>query len=187
MSYDPYPSYQAPPPPPPPPPSPSPSPSPSPGRRVAPPGEHFPLPGGHVPAYGEYFPPPGGQFPPPGARFPGPGGQLPAHDEVFHPFDAQPAPRRHAVDLEPLRAAYRGQRRVAGLTLLGFFALYVLLTVFAPSLADARPGGGLSLGLLLALLQLPLTMLALFAHEHTARRRVDPLVDRVRAPRGEAS
>ncbi|NYV78176.1 DUF485 domain-containing protein, partial [Streptomyces sp. UH6] len=174
---------------------------PSPGRRAArpgehfpPPGEHFPLPGEHFPAYGEQFAPsdepfpgPGGPFPGPGARFPEPGGRLPAHDEAFHPFDAQPAPRRHADDLEPLRAAHRGQRRTAGLVLLGFFALYVLLTVFAPSLADTRLGGGLSLGLVLALLHLPLTVLALFAHEHTAHRRVDPLVDRVRAPRGEGS
>jgi hypothetical protein len=45
--------------------------------------------------------------------------------------------------------------------------------------------------MLLALLQLPVTWLAIALYEHTARRRVDPLVDRLRrggaaGARGEA-
>jgi uncharacterized membrane protein (DUF485 family) len=39
---------------------------------------------------------------------------------------------------------------------------------------------GLPAGLLLALLQLPVTWLAIVLYEHTARRHVDPLADRIR-------
>jgi hypothetical protein len=39
---------------------------------------------------------------------------------------------------------------------------------------------GLPTGLLLALLQLPVTWLAIALYEHTARRSVDPLADRIR-------
>jgi hypothetical protein len=40
--------------------------------------------------------------------------------------------------------------------------------------------GGLSTGLLLGLLQVPVTCLAVGLYEHAARRRVDPIADRIR-------
>jgi hypothetical protein len=40
--------------------------------------------------------------------------------------------------------------------------------------------GGLSTGLLLGLLQVPVTCLAIGLYEHSARRRVDPIADRLR-------
>ncbi len=40
--------------------------------------------------------------------------------------------------------------------------------------------GGLSTGLLLGLCQLPVTCLALVLYERTARRRLDPLAERLR-------
>jgi uncharacterized membrane protein (DUF485 family) len=43
-----------------------------------------------------------------------------------------------------------------------------------------RVADGLPTGLLLALLQLPVTWLAIALYEHTARRHVDPLTDRIR-------
>jgi hypothetical protein len=82
--------------------------------------------------------------------------------------------------LEPLRAAHRRRRRASGAVLLGFAGLYVLPAVAAPSLPGLALGGGLSLGLLLVLLQLPLTVVALVVHERSARSRIDPLVDRYR-------
>lgn len=79
-----------------------------------------------------------------------------------------------------LRGAYRRQRRVASLTALGYFSLFLALSAFAPSLMSSTAAGGVPIGLLLALVQLPVTWLAIALYEHSARRRVDPLADRIR-------
>jgi uncharacterized membrane protein (DUF485 family) len=93
-------------------------------------------------------------------------------------------PRHQALgqhsDIRVLRSAYRWQRRVATFTALGYFTLFLLLSAFAPSLMTSTVSGGLSTGLLLGLLQVPVTCLAIWLYEHTARRRVDPIADRIR-------
>ncbi|MFF4473372.1 DUF485 domain-containing protein [Streptomyces sp. NPDC001599] len=97
---------------------------------------------------------------------------------------AHRAPRRdplgHHSDLRILRSAYRRQRRTATLAALGYFTLFLLLSAYAPGLMTGTAAGGLPTGLLLALAQLPVTWLAIALYEHTARRRVDPLADRIR-------
>lgn len=99
--------------------------------------------------------------------------------------DTRRSPRRPALgrhsDLRVLRGAYRRQRRVATLTALGYFTLFLVLSAFAPSFMTGTVSGGLSTGLLLGLLQVPVTCLAIWLYEYTARRRVDPLADRIRA------
>ncbi|MEV0528298.1 DUF485 domain-containing protein [Streptomyces sp. NPDC050439] len=117
----------------------------------------------HAPSYPTYpyqpvVPPP----PPPPPR-------LPRH----------PALGRHS-DLRHLRSAYRWQRRVATLTALGYFTLFLILSAFAPSLMTDTVSGGLSTGLLLGLCQVPVTLLAIGLYEYTARRRVDPMAERLR-------
>ena len=104
------------------------------------------------------------------------------------PAPPEPAERRtrhrpalgHHSDLRILRSAYRWQRRTATLTALGYFTLFLVLSAFAPSLMTSRVTDGLPTGLLLALIQLPVTWLAIALYEHTARRYVDPLADRLR-------
>ncbi|WP_329547198.1 DUF485 domain-containing protein [Streptomyces sp. NBC_01356] len=86
---------------------------------------------------------------------------------------------RHS-DMRLLRTAYRRQRRVATLTALGYFVLFLLLSAFAPGLMTSRVSGGLSTGLLLGLLQVPVACLAIGLYEYTARRSVDPIADRIR-------
>ncbi|MEV7320663.1 DUF485 domain-containing protein [Streptomyces sp. NPDC093970] len=82
--------------------------------------------------------------------------------------------------LRLLRRAYRWQRRVATFTALGYFAGFLTLTVKAPSVM-ARPGpGGLPTGLLLALVQIPVTWLAVLLYEAAAHRFVDPLARHAR-------
>ncbi|MET7287378.1 DUF485 domain-containing protein [Streptomyces sp. NPDC005573] len=82
--------------------------------------------------------------------------------------------------LRLLRRAYRWQRRVATFTALGYFAAFLALTVKAPALMT-RPGpGGLPTGLVLALVQLPVTWVAVVLYEATAHRLVDPLARRAR-------
>jgi uncharacterized membrane protein (DUF485 family) len=90
------------------------------------------------------------------------------------------APLGHHSDLRVLRGAYRWQRRVATLTALGYFTLFLILSAYAPSFMTADVTDGLPVGLLLALVQLPVTWLAIALYEHTARRYVDPLADRIR-------
>ncbi|MCG8967104.1 MULTISPECIES: DUF485 domain-containing protein [Streptomyces] len=103
------------------------------------------------------------------------------------PYDATPAyavrswqPVGHHSDLRVLRGAYRRQRRTATFAALGYFLLFLGLSAFAPSSLTGDVTDGLPLGLLLALLQLPVTWLAIVLYEHTARRAVDPLADRIR-------
>lgn len=91
-----------------------------------------------------------------------------------------PEPVPHHDDLRALRGAHRIQRRVATLTALGYFTLFLLLSAFAPSLMTSRITDGLPTGLLLALLQLPVTWLAIALYERTARSYVDPIADRIR-------
>ncbi|MDX3521177.1 DUF485 domain-containing protein [Streptomyces scabiei] len=96
------------------------------------------------------------------------------------PRSARHAPLGHHSDLRVLRSAYRWQRRVATLAALGYFVLFLVLSAFAPSFMTSEVSGGLSTGLLLGLLQVPVTCLAIWLYEHTARHRVDPLADRIR-------
>lgn len=93
---------------------------------------------------------------------------------------AHHAPLGRHSDLRVLRGAYRRQRRVATLTALGYFVAFLVLSAFAPSLMTGAVAPGLPAGLLLALLQLPVTGLAIVVYEYTARRRVDPLAERIR-------
>jgi uncharacterized membrane protein (DUF485 family) len=86
----------------------------------------------------------------------------------------------HHSDLRILRGAYRRQRRVATLTALGYFTLFLVLSAFAPSLMTSEAADGLPVGVLLALAQLPVTWLATALYEYTARRHVDPIADRIR-------
>ncbi|MFB6846157.1 DUF485 domain-containing protein [Streptomyces sp. NPDC056373] len=101
------------------------------------------------------------------------------------PEPAGRRPQRHAAlghhsDLRVLRSAYRRQRRVATLTALGYFTLFLILSAFAPSFMTSTVTDGLPTGLLLAIVQVPVTWLAIALYEQTARRRVDPIADRIR-------
>ncbi|MFJ4832233.1 DUF485 domain-containing protein [Streptomyces sp. NPDC088747] len=86
---------------------------------------------------------------------------------------------RHS-DIRLLRTAYRRLRRVATLTALGYFLLFLLLSAFAPGLMTRELTGGVSTGLLLGLLQVPVMCLAIGLYEYTASRSVDPMADRIR-------
>ncbi|MER7664147.1 MULTISPECIES: DUF485 domain-containing protein [unclassified Streptomyces] len=82
--------------------------------------------------------------------------------------------------MRALSTAYKRLRRVATLSALGYFVVFLVLCAYAPDLMSNRVTGGLTTGLLLGLLQLPVTALAVAWYERTARRRVDPLTEAVR-------
>lgn len=121
-----------------------------------------------------------------------PYGPSPAYDATYpwQPHSAPPerfAPPRpphqplgHHSDLRELRSAYRWQRRTAALTAFGYFVLFLVLSAFAPSVMTTSVVDGLPAGLLLAVLQIPITWVAIAVYERTARRRVDPIADRIR-------
>ncbi|WP_330339523.1 DUF485 domain-containing protein [Streptomyces sp. NBC_00557] len=127
-------------------------------------------------------------FPPAHDRPPAPYG--PPH--LTYPWQPAPPPpprpeRRadrepvgHHSDLRVLRSAYRWQRRTATLTALGYFTLFLVLSACAPGVMTRTVADGIPAGLLLAVAQLPVTWLAIALYEHTARRHVDPLADRIR-------
>ncbi|MFG2345187.1 DUF485 domain-containing protein [Streptomyces phaeochromogenes] len=97
----------------------------------------------------------------------------------------QPNRHRHAAlghhsDLRVLRTAYRWQRRVATLTALGYFTLFLVLSAWAPAFMTREVADGLPLGLMLGLFQMPVTCVAIALYEYTARRGVDPIAERIR-------
>lgn len=104
------------------------------------------------------------------------------------PVPAHPGMPGHHSDLRQLRSAYRRLRRVATLTALGYFTLFLILSGYAPGLMGSELPGGLNTGLLLGLCQLPVTLVAITVYEKSARRRVDPLSENLRnqASRGAA-
>jgi uncharacterized membrane protein (DUF485 family) len=107
-----------------------------------------------------------------------------------YPWQPPPEPARrrqprhqplgHHSDLRVLRSAYRWQRRVATLTALGYFTLFLILSAFAPSFMTSSVSGGLTMGLLLGLLQVPVAFVAIGVYEYTARHTVDPIAERIR-------
>ncbi|WP_399885987.1 DUF485 domain-containing protein [Streptomyces sp. BBFR51] len=143
------------------------------------------------PSYPHRPPPPYSTPPHPAPQNPAPRYAPPSYAPPSYPpppYAPPPAthraPRRDPLgrhsDLRILRSAYRWQRRTATLTALGYFTLFLILSAYAPGFMTGTAAGGLPTGLLLALVQLPVTWLAIALYEHTARRRVDPLADRIR-------
>lgn len=85
----------------------------------------------------------------------------------------------HVRELQSLGSAYRRLRRVSTFTALGYFVLFLLLSAYAPSMMTGEVSGGLTSGLVLGLVQLPVALAAIAVYERIARRRVDPLVTSV--------
>ncbi|MEU6773338.1 DUF485 domain-containing protein [Streptomyces sp. NPDC046759] len=153
-----------------------------------PPLPHYaPPPTPYVPPSTSYGPPPTSYGPPARRRYDPP----PSADLTYPWQPAPPQPPRperrppreplgHHSDLRVLRSAYRWQRRTATLTALGYFTLFLVLSACAPGVMTRTVADGMPAGLLLALIQLPVTWLAIALYERTARRHVDPLADRIR-------
>ncbi|UYQ62554.1 DUF485 domain-containing protein [Streptomyces peucetius] len=134
--------------------------------------------------------------PPPQPRVPGRHRQEtadPAWDFEPQPWDRPQAARHghghghdgrghdeYGRELQSLGSAYRRLRRVSTFTALGYFVLFLLLSAYAPSMMTGEVSGGLTTGLVLGLVQLPVALAAIAVYERIARRRVDPLVASVR-------
>ncbi|GGS98562.1 hypothetical protein GCM10010222_45330 [Streptomyces tanashiensis] len=106
--------------------------------------------------------------------------QQPWGDAAPQPQPQPPAAGDDRDDLHRLGSAYRRLRRVATFTALGYFAVFLLLSGYAPSMMTGNITGGLTIGLVLGLLQLPVALAAIALYERIARNRVDPLAATIR-------
>ncbi len=68
---------------------------------------------------------------------------------------------------------------MAALAALGYFAVLLTLTVKAPAFMARPAPGGLPTGLPRAVVQVPVSWLAVMLFEYAARRLVDPLARKV--------
>lgn len=100
-----------------------------------------------------------------------------------------PAPPPAAGDeLRRLRSAYKLLRRISTITALGYFVVFLLLAGYAPDVMGAHVGGtSFTLGTVMGLLQIPVTLLAVAGYERIARSTVDPASRRVRTAEREAA
>ncbi|MFP3987265.1 DUF485 domain-containing protein [Streptomyces sp. E11-3] len=114
-------------------------------------------------------------FPPP----PSPSAGLFAPHGHGHPGPA-PVPEGPPAGLPRLRSSYRLLRRSMTLAALGYFTLFLLLTGYAPELMETEMFGGFTFGLVMGLLQFPVTFAAIIGYERSAVRTVDPLARDVR-------
>ncbi|MEV6654992.1 DUF485 domain-containing protein [Streptomyces sp. NPDC051219] len=119
--------------------------------------------------------------------FPEPPPSPHAWDPAAHSWDAPPPqhedhrePHSPHGDLDALRSGYRKLRRVATLTALGYFTLFLFLSAFAPGLMTGEITRGLNTGLMLGLCQLPVALAAIALYERIARDRIDPLSATIR-------
>ncbi|MEU9862190.1 DUF485 domain-containing protein [Streptomyces sp. NPDC047971] len=112
-------------------------------------------------------------------------------DSTQQPWEASAQPGPPAADdrddLRRLGSAYRRLRRVATFTALGYFVVFLFLSGYAPSMMTGDLAGGLTTGLVLGLLQLPVALAAIALYERIARKRVDPLAAAIRARAEQAA
>ncbi|WP_240509305.1 DUF485 domain-containing protein [Streptomyces agglomeratus] len=79
------------------------------------------------------------------------------------------------MDLDALRSGYRKLRRVSTFTALAYFVLFLIFSAFTPDMMTSEITGGLNIGLVLGLCQLPVALAAIALYERIARNRIDPL------------
>ncbi|MGH3310023.1 MAG: DUF485 domain-containing protein [Streptomyces sp.] len=88
---------------------------------------------------------------------------------------------RENTELARLRTSYRWLRRSMTFAALGYFTGYLCMAGFLPDVMDTLLFGTLNLGVVLGLLQIPITLLTVIGYEYVARTSVDPAAHRVRS------
>ncbi|MFW5419320.1 DUF485 domain-containing protein [Nocardiopsis sp. CNT-189] len=84
-----------------------------------------------------------------------------------------------------LRRRYAAYTAVLVVLFLGWYAAYLLLSVFARDLMAVRVAGAVNVGLLLGIGQFATTFLLAWAFVRCAERRLDPIADELRLRAGE--
>jgi uncharacterized membrane protein (DUF485 family) len=96
-----------------------------------------------------------------------------------------PPDRYRTVQSEPdfvgLRKALRGFVFPMTIAFLAWYALYVLLSAYARDFMATKLVGNINVALVFGLLQFVSTFLIAWLYARYARRRLDPVADRLRA------
>ena len=100
--------------------------------------------------------------------------QAARHDPVYDDLAARP-------EFAELRSRYRGFVIPATVAFLAWYALYVLMSMFAHDFMSTKVVGNINWGLILGLLQFVSTFLIAIWYSRYANRRMDPLADELRA------
>lgn len=83
-------------------------------------------------------------------------------------------------DFQQLRRSYRGFSFPMTVAFLAWYALYVLLSVFAPDFMATELFGNINIGIVLGLAQFASTALITWLYVRHANRSLDPLAEKIR-------
>ncbi|MER6467010.1 DUF485 domain-containing protein [Streptomyces sp. NPDC001288] len=113
----------------------------------------------------------------------------PAHREPAPPEPRTETPGRGDgfLYLRLPRQACCRTWRVATLAVFGFFVLFLLLAAGAPGFMARTAADGMPVGLLLALLQFPVLLVAALGCKHSSHRHEDLAADGLPEEEGEAA
>lgn len=94
--------------------------------------------------------------------------QAARHDPVYDHLAAKP-------EFSELRSRYRRFIFPATVAFMGWYFLYVLLAMFAPSLMNTQVVGNINVALVIGLLQFVSTFLIAYLYSGYSNRNLDPL------------
>jgi uncharacterized membrane protein (DUF485 family) len=89
-------------------------------------------------------------------------------------------------DFKQLRSRYRTFAITWTVVFLGWYLLYVFLSIFATGFMDTRIGGNINIALVLGLLQFASTFLIAWLYSRHAAKNLDPLANRLEQRYDEA-
>jgi uncharacterized membrane protein (DUF485 family) len=87
---------------------------------------------------------------------------------------------QRSPDFQQLRKSYRGFSFPMTVAFLAWYALYVLLSVFAPDFMATDVVGNINVGILLGLGQFVSTALITWLYVRHSNRSLDPLAEKLR-------
>jgi len=87
---------------------------------------------------------------------------------------------QRSPDFQQLRRSYRGFSFPMTVAFLAWYALYVLLSVFAPDFMATELFGNINIGIVLGLAQFASTALITWLYVRHANRSLDPLAEKIR-------
>ena len=99
--------------------------------------------------------------------------QAARHDPVYDELSARP-------EFAELRSRYRRFVIPATVAFLAWYALYVLMSMFAHDFMSAKLIGNINVGLVIGLLQFVTTFAITAAYVRYANRSLDPVAERLR-------
>ncbi len=98
--------------------------------------------------------------------------QAALHDPVYDDLAARP-------EFAELRSRYRGFVIPATIAFLAWYALYVLMSMFAHDFMSTKVFGNINVALIFGLLQFATTFILAFVYSRFSNSRLDPLASQL--------